>query len=148
MVLTNFLMEQPVVSSIQREMGQGGEHDGQVCLDGVFGVVEDRAGGQVGFGHVEAFLDLEQSLVGTDHKLGGVPGQHEQEADKAGPTVATRRTHRSTTSTSKNPMISETGWWASIQNGATPGTRTPNSLVKRHAKTEDRDHQEECELRG
>jgi hypothetical protein len=54
--------------------GQGGEHDGQVRLDRVFGAVVERAGGQVGFGHPEALLDLEQLLVGADHELGGGVG--------------------------------------------------------------------------
>ena len=38
--------------------GQGGHDDGQVGLDGIEGVVEDRAGGQVVLGHAKRLLDV------------------------------------------------------------------------------------------
>ena len=52
--------------------GQGGEHDAQVGLDGVAGVVVDRAGLQVVLGHPEALLDAPQLVVGVDDELGGL----------------------------------------------------------------------------
>ena len=51
--------------------GQGGHDHGQVGLDGVAGVVEDRAGSQVVLAHPEGRLDVPQLVVGGDH-LGGV----------------------------------------------------------------------------
>jgi hypothetical protein len=58
------------------------------------------------------------------------PRNAHERTQSPGPTVATRRAHRSTTPTSKIRSISEPCWWASRQNGAPPGTRTPNPLVK------------------
>ena len=55
--------------------GQGGEHDGQVRVDGLAGAVIDRPGGEVGLGHAEALLDLEESVVGADDELGARVGQ-------------------------------------------------------------------------
>ena len=50
---------------------EGGEHDGQVGVDGVALVVVDGPGLQVVLGHPEGLLDLEQLVVGADHELGG-----------------------------------------------------------------------------
>ena len=52
-----------------------GEHDGQVGLDGVLLAVIDRPGSQVGLGHAEGPLDLEQAPVGADDLLGVRVGQ-------------------------------------------------------------------------
>ena len=46
--------------------GQGGHHHGQVSLDGVTGVVEDRAGSQVVLAHPERGLDVPQLVIRGD----------------------------------------------------------------------------------
>src|SRR5699024_2513926 len=46
--------------------GQCGEHDGQVCLDGIALAVEHRPGRQVGLGHPERLLDVPEVVVGAD----------------------------------------------------------------------------------
>jgi hypothetical protein len=51
--------------------GQGGEHDREVGFDRVALAVVDGPGLQVALGHPEAFLDLEQLVVGADHELSG-----------------------------------------------------------------------------
>ena len=67
--------------------GQGGEHDGQVGLDRVAGVVEHRPGAQVGLGHPEGLLDVPQVVVVRDHLAGG----HDLSVDVGD--VALRGTH-------------------------------------------------------
>jgi hypothetical protein len=47
--------------------GQGGEHDGEVGVDGFAFVVIDRPGSQVVFGHPVCVLDAPQLVVGADH---------------------------------------------------------------------------------
>ena len=46
--------------------GQGGHDHGQVSLDGVSGVVEDRSGSQVVLAHPKGLLDVPQLVVGGD----------------------------------------------------------------------------------
>jgi hypothetical protein len=48
---------------------QSGEHDGQVRLDGVAGVVVDGPGLQVVFGHPEGLLDVPDPVVAIDDEL-------------------------------------------------------------------------------
>jgi hypothetical protein len=55
--------------------GQGGEHDGQVSVDGLAFVVVDRSGLQVVFGHAEALLNAPQLVIGVDHELWGHGGE-------------------------------------------------------------------------
>lgn len=50
---------------------QGGEHDGQVCLDGVAFAVVDGAGLAGRFGHLEGALDLEEAVAGADREVRG-----------------------------------------------------------------------------
>ena len=47
--------------------GERGEHDGQVCFDGVAGAGEHGPGGEVCFGHAERLLDVPQVVVAGDH---------------------------------------------------------------------------------
>ena len=51
--------------------GQGGHHHGQVSLDGLTLVVEDRAGSQGVLAHPKRLLDVPQLVAGGDN-LGGV----------------------------------------------------------------------------
>ena len=51
--------------------GEGGEDDGEVCLDGVALAMVDRPGLQVVLGHAEALLDLEEPVVGADDEIRG-----------------------------------------------------------------------------
>jgi len=60
--------------------GQRCEDDGQVGFDRVPDAVVDGPGLQVAFGHPEAFLDLEQLMVGGDHEVGGDRGAAGQAA--------------------------------------------------------------------
>jgi alcohol dehydrogenase-like protein len=46
-------------------------NDGQVSLDGVLGVMKDRPGLQIMLGDSEAFLDLEEAMVGADDEVRG-----------------------------------------------------------------------------
>src|SRR5262245_19698651 len=48
---------------------QGGEHDGQVSVDGFPFVVVDGPGLQVVLGHPEALLDAPELVVGADDEL-------------------------------------------------------------------------------
>ena len=50
--------------------GQGGHDHGQVRLDGIAGVVEDRPGSQVVLAHPEGLLDVPQLVVGGDDLTG------------------------------------------------------------------------------
>ena len=47
-----------------------GDHDTQVRVDRFAQVVVDRPGLQVAFGHAEAFRDVPELVVGTDHEVG------------------------------------------------------------------------------
>lgn len=49
--------------------GEGGEHDGEVGVDGFPFPGIDRAGFQVVFGHPEGVLDVPQLVVGVNHEL-------------------------------------------------------------------------------
>jgi hypothetical protein len=51
--------------------GEGGEHDGQVGVDGLALAVVDGPGPQVVLGHPEAFLDSPQLVAGADHEVRG-----------------------------------------------------------------------------
>ena len=67
-------MDQPVCVLDPAADGEGGEHDGQVGLDGVALAVVDGPGLQVALGHAEAFLDPHRAVVGADDELGGDRG--------------------------------------------------------------------------
>jgi hypothetical protein len=47
---------------------EGGEHHGQVGLDRLPLVVEDRPRTQVGLGHPEGLLDLPEVVIGLDDR--------------------------------------------------------------------------------
>ena len=67
--------------------GQGGHDHGQVGLDGVMGVVEDRSGPQVVLAHPEGLLDVPQLVIRRDdltgaHQAGRDVGDVALEADQ------------------------------------------------------------------
>ena len=67
--------------------GQGGHHHGQVSLDGVTGVVEDRAGSQVVLAHPERLLDVPQLVIRGDD----LTGIHQMRGDVGDVALETRQ---------------------------------------------------------